>query len=276
MSNRNSQANKQAARERLRVEREQQHKRERTRRKLLVGGSVVAVLAVAGGIGIAVANSGGGGDDGAEVWAKAADTKLVKPANTTGENGTVITIGKQDAKNTLEFFEDPRCPGCATFEQNVGPTIQKDIEDGKYKATFHMGTFLDRNLQGTGSKNSLSALGAALNVSPDAFLKYKEALFSKKYHPDETGADKFADNSYLIKVADTVAELKDNKSFQSDVKKGTFNKWALETSDAFNKIKDVKSTPTVKVNGKIVATPSGGAPTTAETFNEMVGKELKS
>ncbi|MFB6886303.1 thioredoxin domain-containing protein [Streptomyces noursei] len=222
MSNRNSQANKQAARERLRAERERQAKKERTRRQLIVAGSVVAVLAVAGGIGLAVANSGdsGSGGSGADVWAKAAKAKPVPPANTSGPNGTTVVVGKSDAKNSLELFEDPRCPGCAAFEQNVGATVEKDISAGTYKATYHLGTFLDNNLQGTGSKNALSALGAALNVSPDAFLKYKYALYSKEFHPDETGPDKFADDSYLIKVADTVPALKGNAAFQKAVKDG--------------------------------------------------------
>jgi protein-disulfide isomerase len=274
MSNRNNQANKQAARERLRVERERQKKREKTRRQLVVGGTIVAALALAAGITVAVAKSGGSG--GTDVWAKAKDAKLVKPANTSGENGTSVVIGKKDAKNTVDYYEDPRCPGCSVFEQNVGETIQKDIKDGKYKASFHMGTFLDANLQGTGSKNALSALGAALDVSPDAFLKYKEALFSKEYHPDERGADKFADDSYLVKVADTVPDLKGNKAFQKALNDGTFDKWALTMSDAFDKVKDVKSTPSVKVNGKLVATAQGGAPSTVDSYNEMVGKELKS
>ena len=58
MSNRNNQANKQAARERLRAERERQAKKDRLRRQLIVGGAIVGVLAIAGGIGVAVANIG--------------------------------------------------------------------------------------------------------------------------------------------------------------------------------------------------------------------------
>ena len=54
MSKRNSQSAKTAARERLRVERERQAKRDKVRRQLIVAGSVVAVLAVAGGVGYAV------------------------------------------------------------------------------------------------------------------------------------------------------------------------------------------------------------------------------
>ncbi|UQA96013.1 thioredoxin domain-containing protein [Streptomyces halobius] len=278
MSNRNSQANKQAARERLRAERARQAKKEKIRRQLLVGGSVVGVLAVAGGIGLAVANSGGGSGSGGDTWAKAAKAKLIKPANTSGADGTTIVIGKPDAKNTLDLFEDPRCPGCANFEQKVGETVQKDIKDGKYKASFHLGTFLDGNLRGTGSKNAVSAMGAALNVGPDAFLKYKEALFSKEFHPDETGPDKFAEDGYLIKIADTVPALKGNAEFQKAVKAGTYDRWALAVSDAFNKVKDVKSTPTVKLNGTVLGTdtPQGkAAPSDPATFTSMVDKALK-
>ncbi|MFJ9408565.1 thioredoxin domain-containing protein [Streptomyces sp. NPDC101393] len=284
MSNRNSQANKQAARDRLRAERERQVKKDRVRRQLTVGGAIVAVLAIAGGIGVAVANSGGGGGAEAsagssEAWAKAAKAKLAKPAHTTGKNGTSIVIGKADAKHTLSLFEDARCPGCANFEQNVGEQVQKDIKSGKYKASFHLGTFLDANLKGTGSKNALSALGAALNVDQDAFLKYKQALYSKEYHPDETGPDKFADDKYLIKVADTVPALKGNATFQKALKAGTYDRWALEMSDAFNSVKDVTSTPTIKLDDTVLGTdsPQGKvAPSTLAAFNSLVAKAMKS
>ncbi|UKY49618.1 thioredoxin domain-containing protein [Streptomyces inhibens] len=284
MSNRNNQANKQAARERLRAERERQAKKERVRRQLTVGGAIVGVLAIAGGIAVAVANTGGGSDSaataaaGSDVWAKAAKANLVKPANTTGAKGTTVVIGKPNAKNTLSLFEDPRCPGCAGFEQNVGETVEKDIKDGKYKASYHLGTFLDANLKGTGSKNALSALGAALNVSSDAFLKYKYALYSKEFHPEETGPDKFADDSYLIKVADTIPALKGNAAFQKAVKSGTYDRWALEMSTEFNSHKEVTSTPTVKVNDTVIGTdsPQGKvAPSSLAEFTSMVDKELK-
>ena len=76
---------------------------------------------------------------------------------------------------------------------------------------------------GEGSKNALSALGAALNVSPEAFLEYKTALYSTKWHPEETD-DKFKSDDYLIKVANTVDALKNNKEFQKAVKNGTYDK----------------------------------------------------
>jgi protein-disulfide isomerase len=248
MSKRNSQAAKTAARERLRIERERQAKRDKVKRQLIVAGSLVGVLAIAGGISYAVQGNK------PDHWEAAADAKLVKPANTSGENGTTVVIGKSDAKKTLELYEDPRCPVCATFEQTVGKTIEKDVEDGKYKIRFVGASFLDRNLTGEGSKNALSAMGAALNVSPEAFLAYKSALYSAEYHPEETD-DKFKDDSYLIKIANTVD--------------------ALEMSEVFDK-SEAQGTPTLMMDGKKLTGSDGqNAPMTVAEFTTAVDKALK-
>ena len=249
MSKRNSQAAKSAARERLRVERERQAKRDKVRRQLIVAGSVVGVLAIAGGIGYAVVQN-----NEPSKWDKAADAKVVAPANTSGKNGTTVVMGDSKTKNTVHLYEDPRCPACASFEQTVGETVNKGMKDGDYKLSFTLGTFLDGNLSGEGSKNGVSALGAALNVSTDAFLEYKAALYSTKYHPKET-TDELAKDSYLIKVANTVDALKNNKKFQDAVEKGTYDAWAMKMSDSFND-DGVKSTPTIKINDKMIKNPS--------------------
>ncbi|MEV5312179.1 MULTISPECIES: DsbA family protein [unclassified Streptomyces] len=249
MSKRNSQAAKTAARERLRQERERQAKREKTRRQLIVAGSMVAVLALAGGIGYAVVQT-----NQPSAWEAAADAKVVAPANTSGKNGTTILVGDSKTDNVVHLYEDPRCPACASFEQTIGETVNKGMEDGDYKLSFTLGTFLDGNLGGEGSKNALSALGAALNVSTDAFLDYKAALYSAEYHPAET-TDELAEDDYLIKVANTVDALKGNKKFQDAVEKGTYDAWAMKMSDSFDKTEDVKSTPTIKINDKVITNP---------------------
>ncbi|BCL31271.1 DsbA family protein [Streptomyces aurantiacus] len=250
MSKRNSQASKSAARERLRVERERQAKRDKVRRQLVVAGSIVAVLAIAGGIGYAVVQN-----NEPSKWDDAADAKVVAPANTTGKNGLTVVVGDSKTDNTVHLYEDPRCPACASFEQTVGETVNKGMEDGDYKLSFTLGTFLDGNLGGEGSKNGVSALGAALNVSTDAFLQFKTALYSTKYHPEET-TDDLAKDSYLIKVANTVDALKDNKKFQNAVNKGTYDAWAMKMSKSFDDSKGVDSTPTIKINDKVITNPS--------------------
>ncbi|MEV0280994.1 thioredoxin domain-containing protein [Streptomyces sp. NPDC050610] len=276
MSNRNNQQNKQAARERLRAERERQAKKDKVRRQLVVGGSIVVVLAIAGGIGFAVSNmdSGSGKDKstGSKEWDAAAKKTLVKPANTTGENGDVITVGDAKAKKTLEVYEDPRCPACAIFEQSAGPELRQDVKDGRYKVRYVMVNFIDgMGEKGTGSKNAVSALGAALNVSPEAFVEYKEALYSKENHPDETD-DAFAKDQKLIDIAQQVPALKGNAAFEKAVKDGTYDKWALEMGKLFGK-NGVQSTPAMLVDGKkLLVEGTENPPMSKEQFVAAIDK----
>ncbi|MEI7029786.1 DsbA family protein [Streptomyces pratensis] len=270
MSNRNSQANKAAARERLRAERERQAKKDRTRKQLVVAVSVVAALAVVGGISYGVTQL-----NKPDAWEAAADAKNVTaPKNTSGDEGTTVVIGEPGAKKTLELYEDSRCPVCATFEQGVGETIAKDVEAGKYKIEYVGATFIDNVDNGSGSKNALSALGAALDVSPEAFMEYKAALYSAEFHPAES-EDKFAEDSYLIEVADSVDALKNNKAFQKDVEDGTYDAWAMKMSEKFDK-SGVQGTPTLKMDGeKVTSEGSDNAPMTPAEFTAAVDKALK-
>ncbi|WP_327413488.1 DsbA family protein [Streptomyces sp. NBC_01233] len=263
MSSRNSHANKAAARERLRAEREAQAKKDKIRRQVIVAGALVAGLGLVGVVGYAIVQSNQPG-----YWDKAAKAELVKPKNTEGEDGTTVVIGKSDAKKTLELYEDSRCPACAGFEQAAGEQIKKDVEAGKYKLRYFGATFIDNAVKGEGSKNALSALGAALNVSPQAFLDYKGALYSKEQHPEET-VDSFAKDEYLLKVADTVPALKGNAEFKKAVEDGTYDRWAMDMSKAFNK-SGVTGTPTLKMDGKKIDTPG-----TAEQFTAAIDKALQ-
>ncbi|MGW6577121.1 thioredoxin domain-containing protein [Streptomyces sp. NPDC054945] len=263
MSSRNSHANKAAARERLRAEREAQAKKDKVRRQVIVAGGVLVALGVIGAIAYGVVQSNQPGQ-----WEKAATAELVKPKNAEGENGTTVVIGKPDAKKTLELYEDSRCPACAAFEQASGAQIHKDVDAGKYKLQYIGATFIDNAVKGEGSKNALSALGAALNVSPQAFLDYKAALYSKDLHPEET-VDSFAKDDYLLKVADTVPALKGNAEFKKAVEDGTYDRWALEMSKVFDK-SGVKGTPALKMDGKKIDTPQ-----TAEQFTAAIDKALQ-
>jgi protein-disulfide isomerase len=270
MSTRNSHANKAAARERLRAERERQAKKDKVRRQLVVLGSAVVVLAIAGGVGYAVVQS-----NKPSHWEAVKDEKTVAaPKNTEGTNGTTVVIGKKDAKKTLELYEDSRCPVCASFEQVVGGTVQKDIDSGKFKLKYIGATFIDNSDNGSGSKNALSALGAALDVSPEAFLEYKAALYSAKYHPEET-SDKFAEDSYLLKVGDTVSALKGNAAFRKAVEDGTYDAWAMKMSATFDK-SGVQGTPTLKMDGNKVTTEgSDNPPMTVAEYNAAITKALE-
>ncbi|MFI9718759.1 thioredoxin domain-containing protein [Streptomyces sp. NPDC052396] len=273
MSTRNNSQNKQAARERLRAERERQAKKDKTRRQLLVAGGVLVVLAVAGGIGVAVTQMNNGGDS---HWKAAASKTLVKPANTTGDNGDEIIIGDKNAKETLTIFEDPRCPVCSGFEQSVGPLVRQDMKSGRFKVRYILANFIDDNLPGTGSKNAVSALGAALNVSPEAFLDYKEALYSKKNHPDEQD-DAFSDDQKLLDIAQQVPALKGNAGFEKNVKDHVYDRWGLEMGKLFGK-DGVNGTPALLHGKKQLTVPGPDGhpvpPMTPDIYNSVMNKEF--
>jgi len=267
MSTRNNKVNKAAARERLRLQREKEAKRAKVRRQFLVGGGVLALLAVASVSAFAINKANQPSKPG--YWELAAKDKLVKPANTTGTDGTTVIIGDANNKNTVEEYEDMRCPVCAAYEQAAGAVVLKDAEDGKYKISYYFGTFLDDKEGGSGSKKALSALGAALNVSKDAFTAYHTLLYSKDVHPDEA-KDTFNSADKLISLAQQVPALKGNTKFSDAVTNGTFDKWALTMSDTFNN-SGVDSTPTVKVNGTSVTVPG----LTSDQVQTAIAADLK-
>ncbi|GAA4947628.1 hypothetical protein GCM10023238_12450 [Streptomyces heliomycini] len=110
MSKRNSQAAKTAAGAAARGARAPGEEGE-AKRQLVVALSVVGVLAAAGGIGYAVVQANKPG-----AWEAAKDAKLVKPANTSGENGTTVRHRRADAKKPSNCTR-PALPVCASFEQ---------------------------------------------------------------------------------------------------------------------------------------------------------------
>ncbi|MFE5165582.1 thioredoxin domain-containing protein [Streptomyces sp. NPDC056697] len=198
---------------------------------------------------------------------------LVAPAHSSGPSGTTVVIGEADAGHTLDVYEDVRCPPCASFDQGVGPTIAKDIKAGKYKVSFHFAAILDKSMGGNGSANALSALGAALDVSPDAFLDYKAALMSSKNHPEES-KDSYADDSRLLAVSQEVYALKTNASFREALREGTYDPWAKKMIADFD-ASGVNSTPAVKLDGSQLTGSGGSTPMTATEFTEAVNKQVK-
>ncbi|MGW3864503.1 thioredoxin domain-containing protein, partial [Streptomyces sp. NPDC005047] len=75
----------------------------------------------------------------------------------------------------------------------------------------------------------------------------------------EESSDEFAKDDYLIKVANSVDALKNNKKFQDAVEKGTYDAWAMRMSKSFDTAEGVQSTPTIKINDKVIENPSSVA-----------------
>lgn len=256
-----------SARAHLAAERQRQERLAARRRIALV--ALATVLVVGGGVGASIALAGGPAKPGTTAGAStgSAGSTTAVPANTTGPGGTVIVYGKADAPNTLDVYEDFRCPICDKLERADGSTIQKLADDGTYRIQFHMATFLDDNLGGTGSLTALAAAGAALNESPAKFQQFRAVLFANQ--PDEQN-DAFAGTDHLLELAGKVPGLR-TPAFDQAVRNGTYKAWAAEVGQVFSS-SGVTGTPTLKLNGTVldVFDNSTGSAITPAQFEALV------
>lgn len=252
-----------SARERLAAERRREEKLAVRRRNGLIA-LVAVVVVVATGVSIALAEGNGSGS--------ASSGPLTIPAHASGTDGTVIVYGKADAPDTLDVYEDFRCPICGMLEHADGSTIVGLADNGTYKIQYHMGTFLDKTFGGNGSANALAAAGAALNESPEKFQQFRQVLFANQ--PKEQD-DAFSDVNHLLALAGQVPGLT-TPDFVREVKDGTYKAWANKVRDAFN-ASGVAGTPTLKLNGsKLTVFDSSNNPITPAQFQATVQQTIAS
>ncbi|GGO51137.1 membrane protein [Streptomyces daqingensis] len=212
------------ATERLREERKRERAAERRGRNLKVGAVVVALLAVAGGVGAMLAQQSGGDAE-----------NDAKP----------ITVGKRDAPAKLTVYEDFRCPACGQFEQRFRKTIHGLEKQGKLRAEYHLVTIIDDNMGGSGSHAAANAAVCARDEG--RFRQYHDVLFQNQ--PEEQD-DAFADEKTLVKLAGKAGGLNSSR-FRDCVADGSHEDWVKKSSASFKK-SGYQSTPTVLLDGENV------------------------
>jgi protein-disulfide isomerase len=179
----------------------------------------------------------------------------------------VIVYGNPAAQHTLDVYEDFRCPICDKLEKADGQTIQQLADNGTYKIQYHMATFLDDNLGGTGSMDALQVAGAALNDGGVAkFKAFHDVLYANQ--PEET-TDGFGNLNTLLDLAKKVPGLV-TPQFTKDVQDRVFAPWAQKVTDAFN-ASGVQGTPTLKLDGKqINVFDSQGTPISPSAYTALI------
>ncbi|MFL6113833.1 MAG: DsbA family protein [Catenulispora sp.] len=236
-----SQANrvgKQNARERVAAEKVRQKRAERRRRQLTIGGAVVAVIVVAGSIGIAVSAS----KHNSNSYLAPAAAVVDPQAKSSKDLG--IHVGSGDAPVKLVIFEDFRCPVCQSIEQAVEPTYRQYVEDGKVQIIYHPARLIDNNNTGTGSLNGANA--AACAQDEGQFLPLHDLLYANQ--PDEK-TDGYGNKATILSVANQIPALKSSPTFAGCVNSGKHDGWVQANADNFNKL-GLPGTPTMFVDGQ--------------------------
>ncbi|MFI0013671.1 DsbA family protein [Streptomyces sp. JUS-F4] len=234
MSKSSIRAQSRKARERLRAERERAAARSRRRRRAAISAGVAAAIISAVGLTVVVQSS------------RAADNRpVVPPAGAVGADKLVISVGQADAPATLTLYEDPRCPGCAQVERLLHTTINRLQDEGKLRVDYHVLSFVDNIVSGTGSKHAANALAAAQNAG--RFREYHDALFAAQ--PKSETDDAFGDKQVLLDLAAKVKGL-DTDRFAAAVKDGTHDTWVNKVQEEFDKQTEIQGTPAVFFKGK--------------------------
>lgn len=238
-----------SARERLQAQRIKEKSRARRVRQAVVGGAVVAALAVAGGVAVWVSSGGGSGST--------AETAFALPKKASDGNKPAVPVGAPGAHSTLVVWEDFRCPACQQFETGFRPVIHQLQDSGQLKVEYHLATLIDGNAGGSGSLNAGNAALCAQDAGK--FRDYHDVLYS---HQPPEQQDRFSDKKYLIQLAGKVGGLA-SPTFTKCVDDGRYDAFVRKSNEAFTSA-GFRGTPTVLLNGKDLAQVQGGRVTPAE------------
>lgn len=210
-----------AAQERL----ARQQRLQRRRRATWTSAVAVAVLLIAGLIGVSV-------------WQAAQpDPDAAVPAAATTD-GTGLPVGSGPV--TVEIYLDFLCPACKQFHDAARPTLDGYLADGTITLVYRPIAILDR-LTTTGfSTRAVSAAGCAADGGVvDEFMA---AMLASQ--PPEGSAGLTDDQIIGIGAGAGLGE----PGFGECVRDGTYRDWSDRTTDAASD-RGVNATPTVFVNG---------------------------
>ena len=97
------------------------------------------------------------------------------------------TLGKADAKVTLDVYVDFQCPNCAAYAQQIEPRlVNQYVRPGSLKMVLHDLAFLGRGSSASSDESVQAALAASCAEDQGRFWSYQEYLFANQ-GPVENG-----------------------------------------------------------------------------------------
>jgi protein-disulfide isomerase len=238
--------NREAA-ERIRAMQAEQARAERRRRSVVVASIVIVLIAAVVGIGIAVQSN--------------RDSAVTSgpSAAPPGADANYGIYRGGPAPVTVTIYEDFQCPFCKEFEQQLGPTLLRDIDKGEIRVEYRPIAFLDDSSTTKYSSRALETAACTLaDGGVSAFAKLHDLLFQNQ--PEE-GSAGLSDSQ----LADLAQQAGADKAAVSDCQaKGTYDAWVAKATDQASK-DGVNATPTYLVNGKEVTFVQNQSPVTTLT-----------
>jgi protein-disulfide isomerase len=204
---------------------------EARRRQLIVGGAVLAVIALVIGVFVVVQSA----------RRETATAGAATPAN-LGPSSSIV-VGQASAPVTLVAYEDFQCPACNEFEQLNSAQIDAWVKAGTVKVEYRPVAILDRFSTDAYSTRALNAVGAVVNSAPSAFPAFHKALFAEQ--PAENGPG--LTDQRLIELA--VAAGAPEAAMKAAVNGKTYQGWTARVTEEASK-DGLSGTPRILVNGE--------------------------
>lgn len=241
-------ARRDAARDRARQMREEVARKQRRRRVVGLSAGVVVLLAVVAVVALVVTSSRAGS-------ASAAAT----PPGVTASGG--IVTGPASAAHTVTIYQDYQCPICKQFDTTTGPWLEQQRAAGTTKIEYRPISILDRLSGGTQySTRSANAAFCVAGAQGADFTKFNDEMYAQQ--PEENGTG--LPDSRLVTIAkDAGADVGTciTGSAHDRFVTSTTNTALAATSSGGG---GVTGTPTVLVDGKVLANSQGGPPSQAQ------------
>ncbi len=267
---------REAAREKSRVLREQQKKKDRRSRVILQGSLAVLVIAIVAVIGLVIVNSVRPPSPG--------PANMLSDGIKIGEGFKAVPTGalqpddspipsKTNAKNVIDLrvYIDYQCSYCGNFEATNAAQIKKWVSIGAATLEIHPLAILDQASLGKKySTRSANAAACVANYSPNQFFDFSALLFTNQPKENTEGLtdDQIIALTRKAKVskADSITTCITDQEFKSWTNAAT----ERATTDplAGTDVKKLAGTPTVIINGKKYA----GAIDSAADFANAVSK----
>lgn len=249
---------REAAREKARILREEQARRESRNRILLFTGLGVVVVAILVGIGLIIASAikppGPGpanmASDGIVIGEGLAAVRT--PALEADAEPIPTPVDTSSEVVAIRIYVDYMCPFCGMFEQTNIDQITQWVESGAATLEIHPLSFLDRASLGTKySTRAANAVACVANYSPDNAFTFSSLLFRDQPSENTEGLS----NDKLKELA-AEAGAQPTETIDTCINDQQFKGWVADATQRAggpipnSSLEGITATPTVLVNGQ--------------------------
>jgi protein-disulfide isomerase len=168
---------------------------------------------------------------------------------------TTGVISGNQAPATVDVYEDFGCPNCLNFEKSSRALLSKDVAAGKAQLRYHPIAILDASSPNQYSTRAANAAICVSDVSVPLFVKFHDLLYGtykgKQVQPTEGTAGP-TDASLETYAQKAGVPAKSLSTVSTCIESEQYKAFVTKATDVASQ-KGVNGTPTVKVNGRVVA-----------------------